>query len=198
MPCLLQKKINSEIESIYQIGEVGHTHPFAHRHHREVGYSFRTDWPLRFVYLFDYSSGDKSPRKIFDFLFAKRRAEYGSTGILEIIFPSNIISPIGFRSTLQPISTVRLMVSYRTFWLADGRGPIVGRGLQHPTGRAGTFLGNMLDTSITWATQADYFRHTTFEVGYTCFFKGSYFDRVPQSPGAADGNHVYTMARLTF
>ncbi|MCA9458279.1 MAG: alginate export family protein, partial [Nitrospira sp.] len=123
---------------------------------------------------------------------------YGPTGILGIIFPSNIFSPIGFRSTLQPISTVRLMVSYRAFWLADGRGPFVGSGLQDPTGRAGTFLGNMLDSSITWAPQAGYFRHTTFEVGYTRFFKGSYFDRVPQSPGTADVNYVYTMATLTF
>ena len=193
-----KEQFDYEIESIYQTGEVDHTNHFAHRHHGEVGYSFATKWPLRFVYLFDYSSGAKNPKKNFDFLFAKRRAEYGPTGILGIIFPSNIFSPIGFRSTLQPISTVRLMVSYRAFWLADGRGPFVGSGLQDPTGRAGTFLGNMLDSSITWAPQAGYFRHTTFEVGYTRFFKGSYFDRVPQSPGTADVNYVYTMATLTF
>ncbi len=138
-----------------------------------MGYSFATEWPLRLVYLFDYSSGDRNPKKNFDFLFAKRRAECGPTGILGIIFPS-------------------------AFWLADGRGPFVGSGLQDPTGRAGTFLGNMLDSSITWAPQAGYFRHATFEVGYTCFFKGSYFDRVPQSHGTADVNYVYTMATLTF
>lgn len=61
------------------------------------------------------------------------------------------------------------MVSYRTFWLADCRGPFVGSGLQDPTGRAGTFLGNMSDGSITCAPQAGYFRHATFEVGYTRF-----------------------------
>lgn len=192
------KQFDYEIESIYQVGEVDHTNHFAHRHHGEVGYSFGTDWPFRFVYLFDYASGDVDPRKNFDFLFAKRRAEYGPTGILGIIFPSNILSPVGFRATLQPTATVKLMVSQRTFWLADGRGPFVGNDLQDPTGRAGTFLGNLLDTSINWAPQSGYLRHTTFEVGFTRFFKGSYFERVPQSPGTADVNYVYTMATLTF
>jgi len=192
------KQFDYEIESIYQIGEVDHTNYFAHRHHGEVGYSFGTDWPFRFVYLFDYASGDVDPRKNFNFLFAKRRAEYGPTGILGIIFPSNILSPVGFRSTFHPTSTVTLMVSHRTFWLADGRGPFVGSGLQDQTGRAGTFLGNLFDTSINWAPQAGYFRHTIFEVGFTRFFKGSYFDRVPQSPGTTDVNYVYTMATLTF
>ncbi|HBP88229.1 MAG TPA: hypothetical protein DD706_11100, partial [Nitrospiraceae bacterium] len=193
-----KEQFDYEIESIYQVGEVDHTNHFAHRHHGEVGYSFGTDWPLRFVYLFDYSSGDKNPNKNFDFLFAKRRAEYGPTGILGIIFPSNILSPVGFRSTLQPTSTVKLMVSHRTFWLADGRGPFVGSGLQDRTGGAGTFLGNLFDTSVYWAPQKGYFCHTTFEVGFTRFFKGSYFNRVPQSPGTADVNYVYTMATLTF
>jgi hypothetical protein len=187
-----------EMESIYQAGEVGRTNHFAHRHHGEVGYSVGTEWPFRFVYLFDYSSGDPNPKKNFDFLFAKRRAEYGPTGIFGIIFPSNILSPIGFRSTLKPYPTVQFMVSYRTFWLADGRGPFVGSGLQDSTGRAGTFLGNLFDTSINWAPQTSYSRHVSFEVGFARFFKGSYFDRVPQSPGSADVNYVYTMATLSF
>ncbi|MDH5427381.1 MAG: hypothetical protein OEY57_04325, partial [Nitrospirota bacterium] len=138
------------------------------------------------------------PNKNFDFLFAKRRVEYGPTGILGIIFPSNILSPVGFRSTLQPIPTVVGMVFYRTFWLAVGRGHYVGSGLQDPTGGAGTFLGHMFDTSVNWAPQAGYFRHMIFEAGFTHFLKGSYFDRVPQSPGTADVNYVYTMATLTF
>lgn len=187
-----------EIESIYQVGKVDKTDHFAHRHHGEVGYSFGTAWPLRFVYLFDYASGDKNPRKNFDFLFAKRRAEYGPTGIFGVIFPSNILSPVGFRSTIKPISTVQLMVSFRTFWLANGRGSFVGSGLQDSTGRAGTFLGNLFDTSINWSPQAGYLRHVSFEVGFSRFFKGSYFNRVPQSPGSADVNYVYTMATLSF
>ncbi|MDH5429477.1 MAG: alginate export family protein [Nitrospirota bacterium] len=194
----VRERWDYEIESTYQIGEVAQTNHFAHRHHGEMGYSLGTDWPLRFVYLFDYASGDPNPNKNFDFLFAKRRVEYGPTGILGIIFPSNILSPVGFRSTLQPIPTVVWMVSYRTFWLADGRGPYVGSGLQDPTGGAGTFLGHMFDTSVNWAPQAGYFRHTIFEAGFTHFLKGSYFDRVPQSPGTADVNYVYTMATLTF
>ncbi len=187
-----------EVESIYQVGEIDHTNHFAHRHHGEVGYSFTTNWPLRFVYLFDYASGDSNPKKNFDFLFAKRRAEYGPTGIFGSIFPSNIFSPVGFRSTLHPLSTIKFIVSHRTFWLADGRGPFVGSGLQDSTGRAGTFLGNLFDTSIHWAPMTGYWRHTAFDVGFSRLFKGSYFDRVPRSPGTADVSYVYTMATLTF
>ncbi|MGB0909546.1 MAG: alginate export family protein [Nitrospirales bacterium] len=194
----IREQMDYEIESMYQVGEVGRTHHFAHRHHGEIGYSFGTNWPWRLTYLFDYASGDKNPRKNFDFLFTKRRAEYGPTGILGIIFPSNILSPIGFRTTLNPTSTITWMVSHRTFWLANGRGNFVGSGLRDPSGQAGTFLGNLFDTSINWAPQTGYLRRLTFELGYARFFKGSYFDRVPQSPGTTDVDYVYTMATITF
>jgi hypothetical protein len=194
----VKDQFDYEIESIYQVGEVGQTNHFAHRHHGEVGYSFGREWPFRFVYLFDYASGDPNPKKNFDFLFAKRRVEYGPTGIFGVIFPSNILSPVGFRSTLKPAPTLNLMLSHRAFWLADGRGPFVGNGLQDPTGRAGTFLGHMLDTSIIWSPRQSYWRHTTFEAGFARFFKGSYFDQVPQAPGTADVNYVYTMATISF
>jgi hypothetical protein len=91
-----KKQLDFEIESIHQIGEVDHTNHFAHRHHGEVGYSFATKWPLRVVYLFDYLFGDRNPKKNFDFLFAKRRTEYGPTGILGIILPSNTFYLLGF------------------------------------------------------------------------------------------------------
>ncbi len=90
------------------------------------------------------------------------------------------------------------MISHRTFWLVDSRGPFVGSGLQDSTGRAGAFLGNLFDTSVNWAPHAGYLRHVSFEVGFSRFFKGSYFNRVPQSPGTADVNYVYTMATLSF
>ena len=125
-----------EIETTYQGGEKLGTSFFAHRHHGEVGFTVEVPWQPRFVYLFDYSSGDRNPNKNFDFLFAKRRAEYGPTGILGIIFPSNILSPAGFRVTMHPTSNVQVMVLDRSFWLADSQGPFVGSGLQDPTGKA--------------------------------------------------------------
>ncbi len=66
------------------------------------------------------------------------------------------------------------MVAHPRFRLADGRGPFVGSGLQDPTGRADTFLGNSFDTSVRWAPQEGYFRQRSFEVGYSHLFKGSY------------------------
>src|SRR5690606_13037899 len=67
-----------EIESTYQFGEVNNNNYFAHRHHGEIGYSFEiAKMPARILYLIDYVSGDPDPNKQFDFLFAKRRVEYG-------------------------------------------------------------------------------------------------------------------------
>ncbi|SCZ85437.1 alginate export family protein [Nitrosomonas mobilis] len=191
-------QLDYEIESMYQFGEVGSTNYFAHRHHGEIGYSFNTKMPFRIVYPFDYSSGDRDPNKNFDFLFAKRRVEFGPTGILGIFFPSNIISPVGLRATLSPTPTVRLMMSHRAFWLADKRGAFVGSGLQDATGQAGSFLGNLFDMSLSWSPQTSYLRHMSLDVGYSHLFKGSYFDKVSQSPGSADTNYGYTMLTFKF
>ncbi|GKS69993.1 hypothetical protein W03_19970 [Nitrosomonas sp. PY1] len=191
-------KLDYEIESMYQFGDTNHKHHFANRHHGEVGYSFKTAMPSRLAYLFDYSSGDRDPDKNFDILYARRRAEYGPTGLLGAFFPSNLMSPVGFRATLIPTPTVQLMMVNRAFWLADKYGAYVGSGLQDTTGSAGSFLGNMLDVSVGWSPQWSYWKYVSFDVGYTRIFKGDYFDKVPQSPGSADTNFGYMMTTIKF
>ncbi|MDV6342973.1 alginate export family protein [Nitrosomonas sp. Is37] len=126
--------LNYEIESIHQFGDTQDIDVFAHRHHGEIGYSFETAMPLRVLYLFDYASGDPDPRKNFDILYAKRRVEFGPTGMFGPFFPSNLFSPVGFRANLLPMPNVRLMMSHRAYWLADKRGSYVGSGLQDRTG----------------------------------------------------------------
>ena len=185
-----------EIETIYQFGEKLGTSFLAHRHHGEIGWTFDIPWQPRAVYLFDYSSGDRNPNKNFDFLFAKRRAEYGPTGIFGIIFPSNILSPAGFRVSMHPLSTVQVMLLDRSFWLADSHGPFVGSGLQDPTGRAGRYLGNLLDLAVSWTPAFPALRHITLDAGFAHFFKGDYFDRVPSSPSQKDVNYVYSMVTV--
>ncbi|MBY0498342.1 MAG: alginate export family protein [Nitrosomonas sp.] len=191
-------QMDYEIESMYQFGDTQDTKVFAHRHHGEIGYSFKTSMPLRLVYLFDFSSGSQDPNKNFDILYAKRRVEYGPTGMFGPFFPSNLISPVGFRATFIPRPDVRLMMSHRAYWLANKHGAYVGSGLQDPTGQAGTFLGNMLDISVGWAPQWSYLKRISFDIGYSHIFKGDYFDKVPQSPGIADTNYGYTMATIKF
>ncbi|TXI18323.1 MAG: hypothetical protein E6Q62_06935 [Nitrosomonas sp.] len=193
----LKGSLDYEIESMYQFGDTQDTSVFAHRHHGEVGYSFNTAMPLRLVYLFDYSSGDRDPNKNFDILYAKRRVEYGPTGMFGPFFPSNLISPVGFRATLLPVPNVRLMMSHRAYWLADKRGAYVGSGLQDPTGRAGTFLGNMLDISVGWDPQWSFLKRVSFDIGYSHIFKGDYFDKVAEGL-SADTNYGYTMATFKF
>ncbi len=190
--------LDYEIESMYQFGEVDNNNYFAHRHHGEVGYSFKTQMPFRLAYLFDYASGDRDPDKDFDFLFAKRRTEYGPTGILGIFFPSNIMSPAGFRATLLPTPTVKLEMTHRAFWLADKHGAFVGSGLQDPTGQAGSYLGNLFDINLQWNPKYSYLKRMRFDIGYTHLFKGDYFSRVPDGPGGKDTNYGYTMVTFKF
>lgn len=185
-----------EIETISQFGEKLGTSFFAHRHHGEVGFTVAVPWQPRIVYLFDYSSGDRNPNKNFDFLFAKRRTEYGPTGILGIIFPSNILAPVGFRVTMHPTSNVQVMVLDRSFWLADSQGPFVGSGLQDPTGKASRYLGNLLDFAVSWTPAFLSFHHLTLHGGFTHFFKGGFFASVPSSPGQQDVNYVYSMVTV--
>lgn len=187
-----------EIESMYQFGDTRNKSVFAHRHHGEVGYSFNTPMPLRALYLFDFASGDRDPDKNFDILYAKRRVEYGPTGMFGPFFPSNLMSPVGFRATLVPTPTVRLMMSHRAYWLADKRGAFVGSGLQDATGGAGGFLGHMLDVSLGWDPQWSYMKRMSFDFGYSHLFKGDYFDKVPFSPGMKDTNYGYTMVTFKF
>ena len=191
-------KMDYEIESMYQFGDTQDTSVFAHRHHGEVGYSFKTAMPFRLIYLFDYSSGDRDPNKNFDILYAKRRVEYGPTGMFGPFFPSNLFSPVGFRATFIPTPSVRLMMSHRAYWLANKHGAYVGSGLQDATGRAGSFLGHMLDVSIGWDPQWSFLKRVSFDIGYSHIFKGDFFEKVPQSPGMADTNYGYTMATLKF
>ena len=191
-----------EIESMYQFGDTQNEKVFAHRHHGEIGYSFDTkisgvNMPTRLIYLFDYSSGDRDPNKNFDILYAKRRVEYGPTGMFGPFFPSNLISPVGFRATLLPTPQVRLMMSHRAYWLANKHGAYVGSGLQDATGQAGSFLGHMLDVSVGWDPQYSYLKRVSFDIGYSHIFKGDYFDKV--GPGlSADTNYGYTMATFKF
>ena len=191
-------KMDYEVESMYQFGTESSINHFAHRHHGEVGYTFPLLWQPRFVYLFDYASGNPDTHKNFDFLFAKRRAEYGPTGILGIIFPSNIISPAGFRLTAHPTDTIGIMILDRHFWLANAKGQFVGNGLQDPTGMAGPALGNLLDTALHWKPTHPIFHHAIIEMGFTHFFKGTFFSRVPQSPGTNDVSYFYSMVTVTL
>ena len=131
-------------------------------------------------------------------VFEKRRVEYGPTGMFGPFFPSNLFSPIGFRATLVPTPTVRLMMSHRAYWLADKNGLYVGSGLQDRTGRSGSFLGHMLDVSIGWDPQFSFLKRVSFDVGYSHIFKGEFFDKVAQGPSMADTNYGYTMATIKF
>jgi hypothetical protein len=79
------------------------------------------------------------------------------------------------------------MIAYRVLWLAESRDAWTGSGLRDPTGESGTFLGSHVE--VRWRGRPT--EALLVEAGYAHFFKGSFLDRVPQSPGTPDSDFVY-------
>jgi hypothetical protein len=139
---------------------------------------------------YDYASGDRNPddnrQDTFDKLYGARRFEFGPTGIYGWIFRSNTSTP-GVRLVLQPSSAFEWISAYRWAWLAESRDFWIGTGLRDATGRSGSYLGSQLELRLRFDPRP-FFR---LETGYARFFKGSYPERVPGSPGTGDSNYFY-------
>lgn len=190
----VKEQLDYEIELIYQTGEVGRRNHFSHPHLGAVGDSFGTDWPLRFVCLFDYSSGNPNPSKHFNFLFANDA--------------QNTNQPEFFESSFHPISftcwillanrppTVKLMEPHRTFGMAV---VLLWEAVcsTRPVERVPSSVIHSIRRDI-WAPQAGYFRHMTFDMDFPSFSKASILIESHKAGGTAAVNDVYTMATLTF
>jgi len=80
----------------------------------------------------------------------------------------------------------------RAFWLAEARDAWVGSGLQDPTGASGRFLGHQVESRVRFKATS----RVGLELGYAHLFKGSFLDRVPQSPGTPDSDYLYAAVEL--
>lgn len=193
-------EMDYEVESVWQVGTRAGKDHFAYFQHVELGYTWETLWTPRLLAQYDYASGTANPNgdfdQTFDTLFGARRWEYTPTGIFGPFFRSNINTP-GIRTYLKPWPAGTLMVKYRAWWLAQGRDAWVGSGLQDPTGRAGTFLGQDLELRATWTPSP----FITVDAGYDHFFKGGYIQtlaEVPGNPPADDSDYFYLQAEIKF
>jgi len=54
------------------------------------------------------------------------------------------------------------------------------------TGGSGNFIGHDVETRVQWKINDNW----NFDAGYTHWFKGSYFDRLPASAGLPPGGNV--------
>jgi hypothetical protein len=188
-------EVDFQIESAWQFGTYRGLDHFAHYQHAELGYLVDAPWAPRFVFQYDYGSGDDNPDDDkhggFSHLFGARRGDYNPTGIYTPYYRPNLQTP-GVRLHLTPSSQVDAMAVFRTFWLAHSRDAWAGSGLQDPTGSSGTFLGNQIETRLRWRALPQ----TTFEVGWAHMFKGSYLKQVPESPQTGDSDYFYFSVEL--
>ena len=195
-----KSELDYELESTYQTGKLGNVDHFAFFQHLDVGYTFNHPWSPRFLLHYDYASGDKNPNdnedERFDTLFGARRFEYMPTGIVGPFFRTNFQGG-GWRIIVNPSRDVVLQLKQRWWWLAQSKDSFGSSGLRDPSGDSGKYLGHDLEFRAQWQISMN----MDFDVGYWHWFKGSYFDRLPDSAnlppgGGKDTDYFYVQMRV--
>ncbi len=186
--------LDYSLENIWQIGKRGNVDHFAHFQHIHIGYTFNLPWSPRFLIHYDYASGDSNPTdsqdSAFDTLFGARHPQFNPIGNFGPFFSHNLSSP-GWRILAVPHKGWKVMFKHRVWYLATsrgtfGNGPFVTNtngGLRDASGGSGNFLGHDIETRVQWKINDNW----NFDGGYTHWFKGSYFDRLPASAGLPSG-----------
>jgi hypothetical protein len=184
-----------EIESAWQFGTTRNQDHFSHLQHGELGFLFDAPWNPQLSFQYDYAEGDGDPEDgrsgRFNTLFGARSFEYTPTGIFGPVYRSNLSTP-GIRIVFNPIRQLMITASHRALWLARAKDAWVGSGLQDPTGKSGKTLGQNFEANIKWRPKQFFL----LELGYAHFFKGSYLDRVPGSPGTGDSNYFFIATEI--
>ncbi len=194
------ERFDYEIESVWQTGKRGRTRHVAHFQHVNLGFSFKFPWSPRILIHYDYASGDSqrgdSQDTAFDTLFGARRFEYMPTGNFGPFFRTNISSP-GWRIIVTPVPGVTAQFKHRLWYLATSRGSFGTSGLRDETGGSGNVLGQDVEVRVQWKIS----QNLEFEAGYDHWFKGSYFDRLPNSTnlplgGNQDTDYFYILTKF--
>lgn len=193
-------EMDYELESTYQTGKRGVRDHFAFFQHLDLGYTFDLPWSPRFLLHYDYASGDKNPNdnddQRFDTLFGARRFEYMPTGIVGPFFRTNFQGG-GWRIITTPAKGWKVQLKQRFWWLAQSKDSFGSSGLRDPSGNAGKNLGNDLEFRVQWAVN----HNLDLDAGYWHWFKGSYFDKLPDSAnlppgGTKDQDYFYIQMRI--
>lgn len=176
-----------EAESAYQLGNVSTEGRFQHFQHVEGGFTFDEPWTPQVVFQFDYAS------RGFDPLYGARVFEFAPTGIFGPVVRSNLLSP-GLRIVGNPTDKLSLYLQQRALWLADGRSPWAGNGLQDPTGTAGTFLGYTTDIRVGYLIADNLF----YQAGFVYFGFGDALRGAPDATGTPRAHYAYTSLEVLF
>jgi len=200
-----KSRIDYEWESIFQFGtsrastatpDTRDLDHFAHFHHVEVGYSFSVPWSPRLILAYDYASGDNNPNDgdqgRFDPLFGATVFDFSPTGIHRPFIRSNITGP-GVIFSVHPHKRISTYIHYRAFWLASDTDVWAGNsGLQDPTGRSGSFLGQQWFVRTIWRALPN----VQLEGGIAYRIDGDFQKTAPNSP--REGDTLYSYIQTTF
>lgn len=190
-------EVSYEFETALQFGKRRALDHLAHFEHISADYSFKAPWKPMITARYDYASGDGDPDDTrsgtFDTLFGARRFDFGPTGICGAFSRANIHSP-GWGLQLNPTQKLKFSQSMRWLWLAQSKDEWVGTKLKDPSGQSGSYLGSQIELVLSYKFN----KYFQAETGYNRFIKGSYPERVPQSPGAEDSNYFYVQASFAF
>ena len=106
---------------------------------------------------------------------------------------------------LTPSKGLKFQLKHRVWYLATSRGAFgnslyvtsTNGVLRDETGGSGNFLGHDVEIRAQWKISDNW----NFDAGYTHWFKGSYFDRLPPSSGLPPGGNLdsnYFYLETTF
>jgi hypothetical protein len=175
--------------------DLNHWAQFAHA---EVGYTQDSTWSPRVAFLFDYASGDRDPddndSNRFDTLYGARRFEYGPTGIFGAFARSNILSP-GVNLKVKPSPRIEVQLAYRAYWLAADKDAWTTSGLQDPSGKTDSFVGQEIDSRLKWDIIPG---NLSADMGVSYLFAGPFIHDAPNSDGKGDSTYAYVSLAFKF
>ncbi|MCE9563820.1 MAG: alginate export family protein [Planctomycetes bacterium] len=177
-----------DFEGALQLGQQGTHNLFAGMATAGLGYHPKdVAWNPTFWLYYDYASGDNNPNNgtftTFNQLFP-----FGHyyLGWADVVGRQNI-HDINASLTLYPAKWMTLWFQAHNFWLASSKDALYGPAgvalRRDPTGAAGNFVGNELDTIVNFHLN----KRTDLLVSYSYLFAGEFLQKTqPAGSGSAN------------
>lgn len=191
-----------DMEAIHQVGDINYDAApdidvdafFAHA---EVGYSFAAPAKPRLFLFADYGTGDDADTadyERFDYLFGKRRGDFGPTGLYGLLSRGNIASA-GLGVTGKPFAGTDVELTGRGAWLDEATDSFAKTKVVDPAGESGTYAGTQIAARVRHWLVPDRYR---LELGGVYFDKGRFLRTAPNAPQNGDTRYGYVALTASF
>lgn len=164
-----------------------------------------TPWQPRFGAEYDYASGDEDPtdgeNNTLDNFYPTNHKFFG---FMDEFAWKNLSNP-GISLGLQPTPTLKTLLYYRMYWLAEDKdfwyrasGAPSASGRRDASGNSDSYLGSEVDLAFWWTVT----KKVAVHCGYSHFFAGGFVEDTAGTPDASngddDGDLAYLQTSLTF